>query len=125
MPDQPGTVYSVFTDPEATSTRISVTAKMEKEFCDITPEATTVRKTPGVVQTLLRSLVVQNRSLHAIGVQPADGDPTAARYVEHPGALGQTADLLRGGVQQPQVALDADRPQARLLRGAVRHVRAD
>src|SRR2546428_2413888 len=28
LPDQPGTVYSVITDPEATSTRISVSSKM-------------------------------------------------------------------------------------------------
>ena len=52
---------------------VSVTAKMEKEFCDITPDRTTApRKKPGIVQTLLRSLLVQNHSLNAIGVQPAD-----------------------------------------------------
>jgi predicted acylesterase/phospholipase RssA len=52
---------------------VSVTAKLEQEFCAITPGAPTLARTkPGVVQTLLRSLVVQNRSLNAIGVQPAD-----------------------------------------------------
>ena len=52
---------------------VSVTAKMEKEFCDITPDEPTRRgKKPGVVQTLLRSLLVQNHSLNAFGVQPAD-----------------------------------------------------
>lgn len=52
---------------------VSVTAKMEKRFCDITAGAPApIRKRPGMVQTLLRSLVVQNRSLNAIGVQPAD-----------------------------------------------------
>ena len=51
---------------------VSVTAKMEKEFCAITPGASAPRKKPGVVQTLLRSLVVQNRSMNAVGVQPAD-----------------------------------------------------
>ena len=51
---------------------VSVTAKLEQEFCAITPGALTPRKKPGVVQTLLRSLVVQNRNLNAIGVQPAD-----------------------------------------------------
>jgi len=51
----------------------SVTAKMEKAFCNITAETPTPpRKKPTVVQTLLRSLLVQNHSLNAIGVQPAD-----------------------------------------------------
>jgi predicted acylesterase/phospholipase RssA/CRP-like cAMP-binding protein len=52
---------------------VSVTAKMEKEFCDITPETAALPgRKPGVVQTILRSLLVQNYSLNAIGVQPAD-----------------------------------------------------
>ena len=52
---------------------VSVTAKMEKEFCDITPrQAGTRRKKPTIVQTLLRSLLVQNHSLNAFGVSPAD-----------------------------------------------------
>ena len=52
---------------------VSVTAKMEKEFCEITPgTATPARRNPGMVQTLLRSLLVQNRNMNAIGVQPAD-----------------------------------------------------
>ena len=52
---------------------VSVTAKMEKEFCDITAEKPTLsRAKPGIVPTLLRSLLVQNHSLNAFGVQPAD-----------------------------------------------------
>ena len=52
---------------------VSVTAKMEKEFCKITAGAPAPpRKNPGMVQTLLRSLLVQNRNMNAIGVQPAD-----------------------------------------------------
>jgi predicted acylesterase/phospholipase RssA/CRP-like cAMP-binding protein len=52
---------------------VSVTAKMEKAFAEITPESrTSPKKRPGVVKTLLRSLLVQNHSLNAIGVQPAD-----------------------------------------------------
>jgi predicted acylesterase/phospholipase RssA/CRP-like cAMP-binding protein len=52
---------------------VSVTAKMEKEFCDITPETQRLPgRKPSVVQTILRSLLVQNYSLNAIGVQPAD-----------------------------------------------------
>ena len=52
---------------------VSVTAKMEKEFCDITPENPVRRgRKPGMLQTILRSLLVQNHSLNAIGVRPAD-----------------------------------------------------
>jgi predicted acylesterase/phospholipase RssA len=51
---------------------VSVTAKMEKEFCEITPGGAAPRRKPGMVQTLLRSLLVQNRNMNAIGVQPAD-----------------------------------------------------
>jgi predicted acylesterase/phospholipase RssA len=52
---------------------VSVTARMETAFCDITPgKPTRSANRPGVVQTLLRSLLVQNHSLNAIGVQPAD-----------------------------------------------------
>jgi predicted acylesterase/phospholipase RssA/CRP-like cAMP-binding protein len=52
---------------------VSVTARMEKEFCDILPgSASMPRKKPGVLQTLLRSLLVQNHSLNAFGVSPAD-----------------------------------------------------
>jgi len=51
---------------------VSVTAKMEMQFCAITPGGTTPRKKPPVLQTILRSLLVQNYNLNAIGVQPAD-----------------------------------------------------
>jgi NTE family protein len=52
---------------------VSVTAKMESQFCDITPDVPTpTGKRPTVVKTLLRSLLVQNHSLNALGVQPAD-----------------------------------------------------
>ena len=51
---------------------VSVTAKMEKEFCDITRDKPASRKKPTIVQTLLRSLQVQNYSLNAFGVGPAD-----------------------------------------------------
>lgn len=52
---------------------VSVTAKMEKEFCDISPgKPTPSAARPGVVHTLLRSLLVQNYCLNAFGVQPAD-----------------------------------------------------
>ncbi|OAI41353.1 hypothetical protein AYO40_03285 [Planctomycetaceae bacterium SCGC AG-212-D15] len=52
---------------------VSVTAKMEKHFCDITPDGPMLpRSKPSVVQTILRSLLVQNHSLNALGVRPAD-----------------------------------------------------
>jgi NTE family protein len=52
---------------------VSVTAKMEKEFCDITSEnMTPSRKKPSSLQTILRSLLVQNHNLNAFGVRPAD-----------------------------------------------------
>jgi predicted acylesterase/phospholipase RssA/CRP-like cAMP-binding protein len=52
---------------------VSVSAKMEKAFCNITAEKPTLRgRKPGILPTLLRSLLVQNYSLNAIGVQPAD-----------------------------------------------------
>ena len=52
---------------------VSVTAKMEKEFCDITAENTKPsKKRPSSLQTILRSLLVQNHNLNAFGVRPAD-----------------------------------------------------
>jgi predicted acylesterase/phospholipase RssA len=52
---------------------VSVSAKMEKAFCEIKPDSHSApRKKPGIVQTLLRSLLVQNHNLNAHGVQPAD-----------------------------------------------------
>jgi NTE family protein len=52
---------------------VSVTAKMEAAFCDIMPERPTRSGTmPGVLPTLMRSLLVQSHSLNALGVQPAD-----------------------------------------------------
>ena len=52
---------------------VSVTANMEKVFGDIAPgRPGTRRRGPSAVQTILRSLLVQNHSLNAFGVQPAD-----------------------------------------------------
>ncbi|MGO9467935.1 MAG: patatin-like phospholipase family protein [Isosphaeraceae bacterium] len=52
---------------------VSVTAKLETSFCDISPEEPTLsRKNPGIVPTIFRSLLVQNYNLNAFGVQPAD-----------------------------------------------------
>jgi predicted acylesterase/phospholipase RssA len=52
---------------------VSVTAKMEKKFCDITPDKPSPPgKKPTIVQTILRSLLVQNYNLNGFGVRPAD-----------------------------------------------------
>lgn len=82
---------------------VSVTAKMETQFCDITPDGPTPPRTrPGVVQTMLRSLLVQNYSLNAHGVQPADVviepdvtgiDLTEFMRAEELAAIGEAAAL--------------------------------
>lgn len=52
---------------------VSVTAKMETTFCEITAEKpTSTRTKPGIVPTLLRSLLVQSHNLNDYGVRPAD-----------------------------------------------------
>ncbi|MFO0804373.1 MAG: patatin-like phospholipase family protein [Gemmataceae bacterium] len=52
---------------------VSVTAKMEHEFAAIKPDSSAPPgKRPSTLQTLLRSLLVQNHSLNAFGVRPAD-----------------------------------------------------
>ena len=51
---------------------VSVTAKMEKRFGGIKTDGPAPRNRPSTLQTILRSLLVQNHSLNAFGVQPAD-----------------------------------------------------
>jgi len=52
---------------------VSVTAKMEKQFGRNTADTPTRRmKTPSTLQTLFRSLLVQNHNLNALGVRSAD-----------------------------------------------------
>jgi len=82
---------------------VSVAAKMEKQFCDMTPDqSTTPRGTPTIVQTLLRSLLVQNHCLNSLGVQPADMviepdltsiDPTEFERTTELAAIGEAATL--------------------------------
>jgi len=50
----------------------SVTARMESQFCGLTPDQPAPRARPGILPTLLRSFLVQNHCLTAHGVQPAD-----------------------------------------------------
>jgi predicted acylesterase/phospholipase RssA/CRP-like cAMP-binding protein len=96
---------------------VSVTAKMEKQFCDITPETPTPpRKQPSVVQTILRSLLVQNYSLNAFGVQPADVviepdvtgfDLTEFMRAKELAAIGEAATLEQiPNIQQLLTRLD-------------------
>jgi NTE family protein len=82
---------------------VSVTAKMERKFCDITSEKPMSSRTrPGIVPTILRSLLVQNHSLNAMGVRPADVviepdvtgfDPTEFMRAKELAAIGETAAL--------------------------------
>ncbi|HEY2786941.1 MAG TPA: patatin-like phospholipase family protein [Fimbriiglobus sp.] len=82
---------------------VSVSEKLEQEFCEITPERRTqTRKGPTVLKTLLRSLMVQNHSLNARGIQPADVtistdvrgfDLTAFTRAEEMAAIGEAAGL--------------------------------
>jgi predicted acylesterase/phospholipase RssA/CRP-like cAMP-binding protein len=81
---------------------VSVTAKMEHRFGGIRPEGPVPRKRPSTLQTILRSLLVQNHSLNAFGVQPADVmiapdvtgfDLTAFTRAKEMAAIGQAAGL--------------------------------
>ena len=52
---------------------VSVTAKIERQFGDNTPDTPTLRmRTPSLLKTVFRSLHVQNHNLNAIGVKSAD-----------------------------------------------------
>ena len=51
----------------------SVSAKLETRFCDISAEKPSpFGRRPGIMPTIMRSLLVQNYNLNAFGVQPAD-----------------------------------------------------
>jgi predicted acylesterase/phospholipase RssA len=101
---------------------VSVTAKMEREFCDIKPDVPTPRKKPSAVQTLLRSLLVQNHSLNAFGVQPADVviapdvrgfDLTEFTRAKEMAAIGEAAALE----QIPRIQQLLTRLDPQLFRG--------
>jgi predicted acylesterase/phospholipase RssA len=52
---------------------VSVTAKMEHEFARNNPAMSTANmKSASVLQTILRTYVVQNVNMNSVGVQPAD-----------------------------------------------------
>jgi predicted acylesterase/phospholipase RssA len=97
---------------------VSVSAKLEKQFCDMTADQpATPRATPTIVQTLLRSFLVQNHCLNALGVQPADlviepdltrFDPTEFERTQELAAIGAAATLEQiPRIQQLLTRLDA------------------
>ena len=62
---------------------VSVTAKMELEFASNRPDTPAHQmRSASMVQTLLRSYLVQNHSVNSIGVQPADFviEPDVTRF---------------------------------------------
>jgi NTE family protein len=81
----------------------SVSSKLETRFCDISPEENTLSRTkPGIMPTIMRSLLVQNYNLNAFGVQPADVviepdvtsiDPAEFMRAEELAAIGEAAAL--------------------------------
>jgi predicted acylesterase/phospholipase RssA len=104
---------------------VSVTAKMETTFCNITAEKASLSGTkPGILPTLLRSWLVQSHSLNAFGVQPADVviepdvtgfELTAFTESKEMAAVGEAATLEQiPKIKQLLARLD---PQLFALRG--------
>ena len=81
----------------------SVSAKLETQFCDITAEKPGhFGRGPGIVPTIVRSLLVQNYSLNAFGVPPADAviepdvtsiDPSQFSRAKELAAIGEAAAI--------------------------------
>ena len=81
----------------------SVSAKLETRFCDISAEMPIpFGRRPGVMPTIVRSLLVQNYNLNAFGVQPADVviepdvtsiDPSHFSRAKELAAIGEAATL--------------------------------
>jgi NTE family protein len=81
----------------------SVSAKLESRFCDISAEKPSPFKArPGIMPTIMRSLLVQNYNLNAFGVQPADVviepdvtaiDPSEFMRAKELAAIGEAAAL--------------------------------
>ena len=52
---------------------VSVTAKIKQEFAKNGPDTTTAKmKSASVLETIMRTYVVQNVNMNSVGVQPAD-----------------------------------------------------
>ncbi len=79
---------------------VSVSAKLEAKFCDIHAENSILPKSkPGMMPTILRSMLVQNYNLNNFGVQPADVviepdvtsiDPAEFMRAKELAAIGET-----------------------------------
>jgi predicted acylesterase/phospholipase RssA len=62
---------------------VSVTAKIEHEFPPTRPRASkSTMSRASTIQTIMRSLLVQNKSVNSFGIQPADAiiEPDVTRY---------------------------------------------
>jgi predicted acylesterase/phospholipase RssA/CRP-like cAMP-binding protein len=86
---------------------VSVTAKMETEFARNRPDTPTHQMRPAsVIQTLLRSYLVQSVSINALGVEPADiviePDVTRFQLTE----FTRTDELAAAGAQATLAAMD-------------------
>jgi predicted acylesterase/phospholipase RssA/CRP-like cAMP-binding protein len=82
---------------------VSVTSKLEARFCDISADGHSLSRTkPGMMPTIVRSLLVQNYNLNAFGVHPADLviepdvssiDPAEFHRAKELAAIGDAAGL--------------------------------
>ena len=96
---------------------VSVTTKIRREFGLNKPDTPTLHmRTPSSIQTLLRTLEVQNVNLNAIGIRPAeiviepevvDFDLSEFMRARELFAVGEQAALLQiGKIQQLLARLD-------------------
>jgi NTE family protein len=97
---------------------VSVTAKMEKEFARNRADTPTAQMKPAsTIQTLLRSYLVQSRSINSFGIQPADyviePDATAFELTE----FRRTAELAEVGEQATLEAIPKIKEQLARLDG--------
>jgi len=102
VPDQPGTAYSVITDPEATNTRISVTSKMAAR-----PQATIGQYRQHMVEQLFASMLSDR--LDEIAQQPnapfLRAQTDRGLFVRTAEATTLDALVATGGVERGLAAL--------------------
>jgi hypothetical protein len=108
---------------------------MEKQFCNITPQTQRVpKKGPTVVQTILRSLLVQNYNLNDFGVRPADVviEPDVTSYdltefmrAKEIAAIGEATALEQVPNIRQQLTRPAPRPSWQVpTANSINHERA-
>lgn len=102
VPDQPGTIYSVVTDPEATTTAISVTSKMAAR-----PQATIRSYRDHIVERLFSSML--SSRLYEISQAPnapfLRAQTGRGLFVRAEEATTLDAVVARGGVERGLAAL--------------------